>query len=711
MRFAGWLALALGGLVIQVQAQSPEERRQIDGLRDTLRLVTDTMVLREREDQLLLAALRSRDQPFYHLYLGTLAHRQGELGGVAHLDESAAEFRWTTRLAPDWTYAWSGAGLAEFALGDRLAIGSARDPRRLELAVEAYRRGALALARAVSLDPALAPGLVILARRAIREGFRDQAVAVREALQRAAPDGRGAVLLALGRVQRQLGDSGALRSFTKYVASGQHRPLGLVELGRTQLLLGDLSGMVRYLSAAGESDTLALRELRADLAPIATEEELQEFDRRTGARRLEFLRRFWTVRDRLALRTDGERLAEHIRRLALASRDFLVFDPDGTAHLDDRGRIYVRHGEPDQRVAFSVPGIEPNESWCYRGAPGDSSLVLHFAAHPSLHDFHLVESIQDLVDGRRPPSSRAAPDPALFRSRSSIDELYREIPSEKRALPAYLLRERALGRYGMRVATRYDSYRLGLGRSGQGWSGVLVAGSTAASPVLQLAYSLPAPLEDSGGGSHPLEARLRFVALDTMGTVIASIDTVVRQNPSSGRRLAGALALPVRPGLLLVHQAIQTNADQGIDSGIDTIAVPAPGGGALALGDLLVGSGIQGLPVVMSDGAEFLLSTGGSIDRSGSVRLAIEVYGLGTDAKAAVRVLVAPGVHPESWRTWPGRLTPSTLVRNPGTGPVVTWRASLPAHVLRAGEWRVAVEVTSDRVVVRREAILALRVR
>ncbi len=702
MRLAVWVGLALGSLAVRTAAQSPQERRQIDALRDTLGLVTDTMALHEREALLLRAALRSREEPFYHLYLGTLALRQGELGGVAHFDESAAEFRWASRLAPAWTYAWFGAGSAEFALGDRLAVGAPQDLRRQQLAREAYRRGTLSISRAVSQEPGLAPRLVQVASRALREGFPGHADAVRDALQRATTDQNGQVLLALGRVQRQLGDTGALRSFTKYLASGVDHPLGLVELGRTQLLLGDLSGAMRYLSAAAEPDSLAALELRRDLEPIATEAELQEFDRRSGVRRLEFLRHFWTVRDRLALRTDGERLAEHLRRIAVASREFLVVEPEGSGHLDDRGRIYVRHGEPDERVRYAVPGIEPNESWCYRGSLGDSDLVLHFAARPSLHEFRLIESLQDVVDGRYPSSAGHA-DPALFRSRSSINPLYRDVPEGKRAVAAYLAQERGLGRRGMQVAMGFDSYRLGFVPEPAAWSSVLASGSTAASAVVQVGFFVP---PDSVNSVESRDGRFRFVALDSVGNVLASIDTIVRSGHAS---LAGALPLRVRAGRLIVHGAMQTNGNQGIDTGIDTITVPSPGDGVLAVGSLLVGSGERGIPISLSDGAEFRLSPGLAIPRDGDVRLAADVFGLAADTKATVRVLLAPLEHPEAWRRWPDRLSQSLVARRPGAGPVVAWRATLSARSIHPGRWRVAVEVTDNRRVARQEAALEVR--
>src|SRR5207245_1377851 len=121
-------------------------------------------------------------------------------------------------------------------------------------APEAFSRAGQAWGRALSLEPELAPRLEQLARRALRlgHGAEAQAFIIREALRHAIagsslPPPRSArLLLALGRVERDLGDPLAGASFARYLASNDNRPLALLELGRTQLLHGDLTGAARY---------------------------------------------------------------------------------------------------------------------------------------------------------------------------------------------------------------------------------------------------------------------------------------------------------------------------------------------------------------------------------------------------------------------------------------------------------------------------------
>ncbi|HLG04505.1 MAG TPA: GWxTD domain-containing protein, partial [Gemmatimonadales bacterium] len=619
MRSGFRAGVLLAAISSSLGAQSPEQRRGIDSFRDTLLSVTDTLVLREREALLLRSARRMRADAAFHLQLGHIALRQGELGGIRHLDDAASEFRWAAGLEPQWPYAWLGVGYAEYTLGGRLGsrVVPSRD-RNLALARDAFSRSAQAFARAVALEAGFASRLEELARRALREGAPEKVNVFREALRRATA-GRSRpsrLLLALGRVQREMGDTAALGTFALVVAGNESRAVGLLELGRTQLLQGDLSGAGRYLARAASDDPVAQAEYRADLAPIASESELVEFDRLRGAPRADFLRRFWIGRDRLELRADGERLAEHLRRLRVARREFLVVMPDSSERFDDRGRVYVRHGPPDERASLTVPGVEPNQSWRYRLGGG---VVMHFVSRPALpaNDYRLVESVLDVSDAR----------------------------------------ERELGRQGIRIGTTSDSYTLRFEPDLDAWGAVLVAGGTGAGPAIQIAFAIPGsavePATGVTGVVYPV--RVRFIAVDPAGGVIASVDSILRIGPpepaGADRSVVGRLAVPVRPGRLVAHAAIQYGREAGTEFGIDTITVPAAGAGELELGDLLIGSRRGRIPVPLSDGSELRLEPGSVVHRSDDLDLAVEVFGLPPGGQAGLEVLIAPG---------PGRGEPRT---------------------------------------------------
>jgi GWxTD domain-containing protein len=724
--------LASVRLVIPLHAQTTEQRRQLDAFRDSLEAVTDSTALHGQEARLLLVARQAKSDPLVHMRLGHLALRGGDLGGASHYDDAASEFKWATELAPKWPYAFYGLGLAEYALGERVA---GTQERRPALARETWSRATQAFARAASLEPAFAVRLEELARRAIRERAPEKAEVVREALRRAALDLRGPraarLVLALSRVQRETGDSGALSSFEAYLATGDDPAVAALELGRTRLLRGDLSGATLYLDGAAEDDPVAVAEYRADLSPIASEAELADFDLRRGPAREEMLRRFWSMRDRLELRADGERLAEHLRRMAFARREFLLVAADGTERLDDRGRIYVRHGEPDDRASFSIPGVEPNESWRYRR--GGADLVLHFVAKQSPNDFRLVESVLDVSDGRAvlgastgssAGSAGGASAEQLLRSRSALSSLYQQAPLGRPDQTAdYLARERALGRLSIQVGTLSDSYTLRFARDLDAWGALVVAGGSGAQPAIQVLFAIPGyavePATGVAGVVYPV--RVRLVALDPSGTVVASIDTVTRLEPgdriAANRSLMGRVSVPIRPGRIIAQAAVQYGDHGGTAFGIDTLAVPSPGSGEFALGDLLVGSRRGRLAVPLGDGSSIQLAPGGVAHRGDGVDLAVEIFGLEPGGAATLRLYVAPRDGPDAgtpdaprWRVFPDAPAESRVTRGAGSGAIARWRIALPLKKLKPGSWTVAV-VAADPAgrMARREARLEVQ--
>jgi hypothetical protein len=226
----------------------------------------------------------------------------------------------------------------------------------------------------------------------------------------------------------------------------------------------------------------------------------------------------------------------------------------------------------------------------------------------------------------------------------------------------------------------------------------------------------------TGGAGVVYPVRVRFVALDSLGNVIASVDSTARielgEPVPANRNLVGRIAVPVRPGRLVAHAALQYGEHAGSEFGIDTILVPAPGGGELALGDLLVGSRRGRIPVPLGGGPELRLAPGGVVHRSDALDLAVEIFGMEPGAQVNLRVLIAPRESGRAtddsslrWRPFPDRKAVSVISRGPGTGPIVPWRVTLPLKNLAPGAWSVAVVATGGTgKTVRREARLEVEV-
>ncbi|MEO5826439.1 MAG: hypothetical protein ABIR59_11170 [Gemmatimonadales bacterium] len=144
---------------------------------------------------------------------------------------------------------------------------------------------------------------------------------------------------------------------------------------------------------------------RRDLSWVTTTAEMKEFGSLTDAARANWIRDFWASRDGRDGLVPGGRFAEHVRRVDIAVGEFAIHPKRGKVpvarvanssgsafdltvgsgsplrdfvprqgQVDDRGTIFIRHGEPDARLAINS-GIE---SWVYEREGGDN-LVVHFS--------------------------------------------------------------------------------------------------------------------------------------------------------------------------------------------------------------------------------------------------------------------------------------------------------------------------------------------
>jgi GWxTD domain-containing protein len=584
--------------------QAPSERLALDRLQDSLSAIHDTALLRSRQSALRRAA-EARD-PAATLRLALVSLRLARLGASAGASDAIDAARRVGRDHPEWPWSWYAWGLAEtqrsaWQQANRLALGSRVGVGTLERAAERYRR-------ALAADPAFAPAAVRLADLTL--ALRDTALfpSARDALRAAAatPAPPPDVLLGLGRVERATAElDSAERAFGRYLWDGGDRALGLLELARTRLARGDPEGEGPYYEGAASDDSAAVAGYRADLEPIAADSELAAFDRSRGAARAAFLRRFWTDRDLLELRAEGERLREHFRRLFHARRNFALTVSrrfygaadayrSGGLELDDRGAIYVRHGEPTERLRPFVYGLMPNESWRFARAEGD--LLFHFSAGydqtsgGDLYDYRLVESVLDLR------GAGGAPYDQLLLSRQVLSPLYgRMLTWGRYGAQAARDQERGIGAASIAFGTSTDSYELQFARPLAVAADLVAVGRDAAGPVAQLVFAvgednLPAaPAADDGVG-YPV--RVRIVAIDGRGRPFGARDTTyhfhLARPLGPGEYLIQRLQVPLPPGRWDWRAAIQVGDSAGVVLPHDSVRVPASGP-RLALSDLALG--------------------------------------------------------------------------------------------------------------------------
>jgi GWxTD domain-containing protein len=683
-------------------AQTVDDRLAIEAFRDSIATAPDTAELRGLESRLMLAAKRDRANPRGHLSLGYLALQLG------NPTDAVAEFKWATELAPKWPLAWFAWGQAELRLGDEVA--SAATPRQLLVARDAWPRAASAFAQAALLDTDYVTVAISEARRALREGRPGWAGVLRDGLQQAAA-GRNArsvpLVLGLGRIRRLVGDTaGALAAFESLTSLKDGRGLGLLELARTRLAAGDDRGIETYFAAADENDSATVAAIRRDLAWVASADELAAFDASRGSGRAQMLWDFWTGRDRDDLRRNGARLAEHYRRLAVRADRY----PDSR---DERGKVFVRQGDPDTRATLRAPDLPPNESWWYRRPEGD--FVVHFVARQDSTDFTLIESLFDLLGGGLGGSvagagagDEAGPPPAvdadrLLRSRAALSPFYQAaVAGRREQFAEFRTRERELGREGMRLALTTDRYPLRFDRDLAARVRIASTYDPGVASEVRVFFAVPGfAIADSDRARAEYPIRVRIDARDTVTDIDRALDTTVTvRHPGpldEDDLLVGSVALPLRPGTYDVRTALGYRDLAGTLMSRLAVELPGREAGVLALYDLLVagddpptGWTPDGQPPVGVDpDAEFV--------RSDTLVLYSSLAGLRSAGRGRARVLVRPVTGPDDneprWKGFPGRSGWMDLALEPDEAGVAPVRLELPLRRLDRGAWDLELVV------------------
>ncbi|MBI4502721.1 MAG: GWxTD domain-containing protein [Gemmatimonadetes bacterium] len=635
-------------------------------LREELASVTDSSALIEREAETITRAKISREDPMLHIELGFVAQRLGEITGTKqHYDDAASEFEWATELRPDWPYPWYGLGLAEMAIGEsqNLVVENLKQM----LGKDYLSKAAGAFGRAAKSDPAFAQAVIDLARTALRQRVRARLEVARDALREAAATaaaGSAELQLARGRIEREAADGdSALVAFQRYLQVGGDSGVGMVEVARTYFYLDrPTDGLAAYEAAAKlrlSPEATALE--RSDLAWIALPSELASFDSLPPGGHTAWLAAFWARRDAADGRRRGERLAEHYRRYFYALHNYRLvsvhrrYDITERFHsdqqeVDDRGVIYLRHGEPNRRATFIQPSIEPNESWLYVEPDGDR--IFHFVARNDVQDYKLVESLADALGLRTALAleggAGTGPAAALFESRSGLDPRYQRLASLSPSVRATALaEERARGRKAIRAGTTRDSYGLRFAHplkpvvremavAGGGDSG---ENRLLVSFAISGAHLLPF----TRGATIVYPVALRVVAERSDG-LIRTLDTL--RTFAAGRRLdardqlTGLLQIAVPPGTYRLRVVFsQPGTDAGAVTQDDSVDVPSLDANHPGLSDIVLGRRGEG-PLWLTGGDSVPVSALASFPEGSDLSLYFEVHGVPRGERYHTRIEV-----------------------------------------------------------------------
>ncbi len=640
-----------------------------------------------------------------HLELGWIAHRLGELTDERrHYDDAASEFEWATDLHPEWPWAWYGLGAAEMAIGEQQ--GQAIENIKQMLGRDFLSRAANAFGRAARADPAFAQAVIDLATTAMRQRVHGRLEVARAALREAAATSAGstaALQLAKGRVERETAQhDSALVAFERYVAAGGDSGVGFLERARTLFAAGRTApGREAYATSARMAGSeMAVAMHRADIAWIATPAELQAFDS-AGRGRDTWLGAFWSRRDLADGRRAGERLAEHYRRYFHALRQYRLVSAhrhyditeryrSDQSEVDDRGVIYIRHGEPDRRATFTDRSVEPNESWMYH-EPG-SDRIFHFVARDDVQDFKLVESLADAyglrvalaLTGGASNGSAAA----LFESRSALDPVYQRLasmsPSSRSAL---LSDERSRGREAIGTGTVTDSYALRFKHPLRPLAREIAVGGSDGQTRLLVPFALSGSqlvaFERREMPVYPVE--LRIIAERSDG-LIRSLDTI--RTFSAGRKiesqeqLTGLLELDVPPGEYRVRLVVaQPEAELGGSVEHIGVKVPVLTEDTRVVSDLVVGRVGEG-PFWLGRGDSIPVSAVTGFAEGANLSLYFEVHGLSLGERFHARIEIRQEGRGGFLGLFGGKRTPLSL----GYDGVADGPASQVRQVLNVGQ-------------------------
>ncbi len=331
----------------------------------------------------------------------------------AHLDAAKASFERALESDPQAAHAWNGMGIYELTKDEHwlVVLESVKkifDRDHISMATKAFDK---ALAARPDLHAARY-NLALAYRQARGEENYQRAVQELRKLVAEAPGFADGPLL-LGVTYRDAGDLAGLIAMAESLPGGAAFP----PAGRQLLLAYALfnSDRLDEGAAAYRAGVEAITDLRAaelywqDILPIISPETDARFRAFDVEGRKTYLRDFWQSLADASFVTADARLAEHYRRLHRAYENYRLeiperrhyaasaaYVPPWQTGFDDRGVIFLRHGEPDEIATYSGPDVEQNVSWMYERATGDP-LVFHFVSAEDVQDFKLVRRLEDAI--------------------------------------------------------------------------------------------------------------------------------------------------------------------------------------------------------------------------------------------------------------------------------------------------------------------------
>lgn len=678
-------AAAISPLSSQIQAWSDIEHYRVQ-----LASVYDTFQLRKSEHALGGHGGTQEIEARRLLRRGLVRLRLGEMGDGWSFGRAAGDFSDAASEEPNLSaYAWYARGVAlraqydwhaanKMNLGKRVGFGS------LEDAVDAF-------AQSLRLDPTYGPAIEALFDAAVtlRDTVRLTEIVI-PALRTAASVGvtDPAAFLAINRAERVMGDAGnAVEAARAFLAAGGNPGLGLRELAASAFVIGDPVGDSAYFAGAVYDDSATVAAYREDIALISDDSVMARFDGLASMARVDFLRQFWSDKDRAALREPGERLREHYRRINYAERHYKLEvnrryystwlnqheQPDmyrsGSMRFDDRGVVYVRYGDPDNIVKTVTMWIYPNETWLYKRADGD--LLLHFAANwgGDIHDMRLIPSVT-AIDG---VDRGNADNPATlfaFIDRCKIYQPYCKYlnwgPLGRQKI---LEAEKAIVLASTNLAVSTDGQELHFSRPLGAAARVFAVGRAGDRQLIHVAYQValerPDSLAEETVFRTPLRVRVNLS--DSLGHSRGWVDTTTMLLMPGGGPVdkqvdaVGRVTLRAPAGRWRYQVALSYDDTTGKVIRSDSVTVGQFDGSRLAVSNLVLSKDGRGAPWAPAPGDTAWFNPRTTWSRSDVLAVYHEVYGLIPGTEYREELVLRKGKKAELTLGWSGVAAEETL--------------------------------------------------
>jgi hypothetical protein len=363
----------------------------------------------------------------------------------------------------------------------------------------------------------------------------------------------------------------------------------------------------------------------------------------------------------------------------------------GSTRFDDRGIVYLRYGEPDQRAATNTYDIMPNETWRYHRADGD--LLLHFAANSGgdIRDYRLIPSIAS-VEGVVTDIADKAATWFAFEDRCPLYPPFcKALSAGKFGRARILSEERQLVEASVGWAVSTDGFELGFARPLEAAAAAFAIGRAPGGQLVHIVYQVAVDAPDSIPENvvYRLPLRVRASLFDASGHSGGWIDTTTTVLLQGGERVRGTVDVVGRVTVVMpagrwhYRIAINTRDSTGLALPTDSLEIPPFDGTRLAVSDLVLSKSGRGARLVPEEGDTAFFNPRRTWLRSDTVALYHEIYGVAAGSSYTAKLVVRSKRRAALTLKWEGI----------ATSEVTRVNRTLSFATVRPGDYEIEVEV------------------